>query len=363
MTRIIQENKLQFFISLILVIGAFAFVVLKKDNSQAQEVKGTEKAPVTVTVQPATDSHVVDGKLKYPGLVAGDQEVKITAATSGVATAVNFDLGDTVAAGRQLVRIDDQGTTLEAGKEGFKSSQVQQAELTLEQAKESLKLAKKNYKDDKNNSTKSAREIAEIQVKNAELGLESAVNAHEITAPISGVITNRQVSIGDSVNSGQVLATISKTNLSKIQFYVNQEELNNFSPKTVVTIDDGKQQVKATVINVAPQADATTRRFLVEAAPVNKEKLLIGTVVNVWADISRAASDNSFILPLEAITVGQNENYIFLARDGKAKKVTVELDNISGETAEVKGDIPRDAEIIVEGNKLIKDGDTIVVKN
>jgi len=363
MTKLIQENKLQFFISLILAIGAIGLAYLQNNKIEAQETSRQSQAPMAVAVQSVEESRNLDSRLRYPGVVIGDQEVKIAAATSGIAVGVNFDLGDAVLAGKQLVRIDDQGSSLSSGEKGFKSSQVQQAELSLEQAEESLKLAKKNYKKDKTSGNKSAREIAEIQVENAELALEAAINSRQITAPISGVVTSRQVSAGDAVTLGQVLATISKTNLSKVQFFVDQNELPNFSLKSTVTINDGQKDIAALIVNISPQADSITKRFLIEAMPTGKEKLLIGTVVSVSANVRQSAMrPDALILPLSAVTIGQNESYIFLIENEAAKKSAVDILSVSGETVQVRTDIPEESQIIVEGNKLLKDGDKVEIK-
>ena len=89
-----------------------------------------------------------------------------------------------------------------------------------------------------------------------------------------------------------------------------------------------------------------------------------GDVVNFadWADHSFSSGNNSLILPLSTLTIGQNETYLFTAEEGKAKKVSVEILKISGETAEVSAELPPDALGIVEGNKLVQEGEGIEIK-
>lgn len=380
MAKLIWQNKLKFFISVLLVILAMGAAFQLRGPSQAG---GGQDAANAVAVKTETVSGLksASGALTYPATVAGDQEVKVVAQIAGVANSVNFDLGDRVAAGKLLVRVDDQGTAIGAGESGFRSGQIQQLEIALEIAEESLELARDNYDDSKTDATKAAKDIAKLQVENARIALDNAVNARLITSPISGVVTSRGVSAGDTVSAGELLATISKTNKVKIQFFADSREVENISAGTAITVRDDEREISAKITNIAPQADAVTKRFLVEAMPARvaaqsiaggpeaSEGLLSGTIVAVSIPTQNVAAGGALILPLSAITITQNENYIFVVENGppggeasKAKKVPVEVRKISGETAEVVVDLLDSDEIIVEGNKLVQDGDAVEIK-
>lgn len=361
MAKLIWQNKIKIFVSALLVVAAIGAIFTFRDRSQAQEDR-EEKKVVTVKTELVSDLKSASGVLNYPATVAGEQEVKVVAQIAGVASSVNFDLGDPVAAGKLLVRVDDQGTAIGAGESGFKSGQIQQLEKALEIAKESLSLAKNNFKKDKSKANKTAKDIAELEVESAQIALDNAVNAHLITSPISGVITNREISAGDTVSAGQLLATISKTNKVKIQFFVDKEEVGNISLNSEIVVRDGEKGIPAKIANISPQADAVTKRFLVEASPSTSEALISGTVVGVSIPTQNIAGESgALILPLSAITVAQNENYIFTVEGDKARKIAVEVKKISGETAEVKADLSDSDQIIIEGNKLVQDGGTVKV--
>jgi len=360
MTKIFSNNKKKISASVILAVIIFTIAYHTKDNSRAQEAPEAKKI-VAVSVQKAGDSKSATSLIRYPATVSGDQEVKIIATTGGIATAVSFDLGDQVGAGKMLVKIDDQNTS--TGESGFRSGTIQQLEKAVEIADESYDLAKDNYKKDKNDATKSAKDIAKLQLENARIALESAVSGRLVKAPISGIIINRNVTTGDSVTLGQLLATISRTNKVRIQFFVDKAELANVKLGDDISVDNGENEVSAKIINISPQADATTKRFLVEAIPASSDSFIFGTVVNVGINIRKTTNGNgNLILPLSAVNITQNESYIFILENNAAKKVPVEILNVSGETAEVKADLSPDAMIIIEGNKLVSDGEKVEVK-
>lgn len=362
MTKIFMANKKKLALSAFLVAAIVFVVYSTKDDSSAQESSETKKT-VAVKVQSAADSKSIANRIKYPATVVGDQEIRITAQASGTAQAVNFDLGDQVNSGRMLAKIDDQGAYLSSGKSGFESAQVQQLESALRQAKESLELTEKVYDDDDSATNRTARDIAKRQYESAKVALDSALNSRIVISPIAGTVTSRNISTGDSITAGQTIATISKTDKLKIQFFVNREELPNMKMGGDVAIFDGNKKIIAKISNISPQADPTTKRFLVEAVPSDQKGLVSGMIVNAEVEIIESVADNgNFILPISSINMTQNENSIFALEGETVKKVLVEVVKISGETAEVKMNLSSDALIIIEGNKLVKDGEKVEVK-
>ncbi len=351
-------------IPLVLVLALIAFWGYKKTNSQAVPAAQEEKTALPVGVQTIGDSITLKKTLLFPATVMGKDEATITARTDGTVTNVNFDLGKNVSQGQTLVKIDSIGNNSEPGKNNFQSAQIQELEQAMRIAKESLVLAQNNYKKSDSFANRSARDIAKRQYEDAQIALSGALDARLIVAPISGVIVSKNVSLGDSVSTGAVLATISQNSQLKIQFFVDQQQFSHFSLGLPVSlIDNNNETSLAKITNISPQADSTTKKFLIEAAPAEKNKLLSGTVINVSLDVTENPQKaGDILLPLSAITVGQNESYLFVVDNGKAKKINVQIDNISGEIAEVNLGLPENTQIIISGNKSLKDGDVVEVK-
>ena len=348
----------------VLVLILIAFWGYKKTNSQTTPPTVIEKTALPVGTQTIAESSTLKKTLLFPGTVMGKDEAKITAKSGGTITRVNFDLGKNVAQGQALAKIDDTGNNSDAGKNNFQSSQIQELEQSVRIAKESLVLAESDYKKIDSFANRSARDIAKRQYENAQIALSGALDSHLITAPISGTVISKNISLGDSVSVGQQIATISKTAQLKVQFFVDQEQFSHFSLGLAVNlIDNNGETSLAKITNISPQADAATKKFLIEAQPSEKNKLLSGTIINVTFDITEFPQKNdAILLPLSSITVGQNESYLFIVENGKAKKINVVIDNISGEIAEVKLELPKETQVIVSGNKSLKDSDVVEVK-
>ncbi len=362
-------HKKSIIIALIIIIsGASVFFWGYQNHAKSQQATANSdkktKEAITVTAQTVRESLTMPFEIQYPAVIVGDQEITLTAKTSGTITALNFDLGTWVGVGKQLITIDDSGNFSKPGDNQFKSTNIKQLEIALEKAEQSYKLAKRNYSDDDSYANKKTKEISELDLEKAKIDLKGALDDNSVVAPISGYITQRYVSLGDSISAGQTIAKISQTGFMKIQFYVNQEELSSLKTGMQINILEDGKNIPATITNVSPQADITTRRFLIEAKPNNKTDLKIGSVTGVSFMRNRTVEEKNWvILPLSAITVSQSENFIFINENGIAKKTPIEIKKISGETAQIEINLPGETQIVINGNKLIQDGDKLIINN
>jgi len=356
-----MKKKIIFLLIVLAIAGIFV-VAFKFFKKTPVLIENKPKEPLSVTVQSAKDSVSLTQNIQYPAVTAGDQEITLAAQASGTVTQLNFDLGSKVGQNMRLATIDSVGNFSGVGDENLRNSTIQALELTVESAEKSYKAAKDVYEKDKTYANKKAKEIAKINLEVAEVNLKGALDTRFVVSPISGTVIQRFVSQGDSVAIGQTLAKISKTGLTKVQFFIDKEDLPNFKLGMKIAINEDGQEIAGSVSRISPQADPTTRRFLIEAKPTGKTALIIGSVITVsFQTIKTPSIQGNIILPLSVITVGQNEKYIFVLENGKAKKVQVEIVNVLGEAAEIKTNISPETQIIMNGSKLIQDGDTISV--
>jgi RND family efflux transporter MFP subunit len=372
-------------IAVAVVLILIFFLAYRFSQKAPVQTQSQPRPPLNITVQAAASSHDFKETLTYPATVVSDQEITVTAKAAGNVSEMPFSLGDRVLPGSLLARIDDTGNTLGQGYGDFQSSQVQQTQFSKEQATEQLSLDKQNYKDLKKaydqqqNDSTLAKTVSKAQVDAAQkqididnlklsslrVSLKSTLDDHIITSPIAGFITGESVSVGDSVSVGQTIATISQTQNVKLQFFVDPDHLVEFPQGQAVTvIDDNGQNVTAIVKNISPVADPATKRFLIEAYPQTQNPagplLAPGTLATVTLETTRHPSvSGDFLLPLSAITVGQNNSYVFIDDNGKAKKIDATVVSVQGEAAEIKAGIPSDAKIILNGSKLVQDGDPV----
>jgi RND family efflux transporter MFP subunit len=354
-------------VALVIFLGlGIYFIKDTKTRAQNQgDISVAEQKSVPVVVRSAGELKQSVYVEDYPAVVEGMQEALIRANAAGVITALNFDFSDNVYQGMFLARIDDTGSYLDEGEEDFKSAQVQQQELALEQAQQAYKNARDAYEKQKTDINRRAKKIADLQRESAQLALDAALNNRVVTAPISGVVTSKEVAVGDSVSAGQLIARISKTDKKKVVFYASNQEYSSLKKGGIIKGKASQEhEFELKIDNISPKADETTHRFKIEAMPLQALDIPIGTVLTVELPLSsQATAVQSYLLPLSAVTVGQNENYVFINQQGRAKKVSVSLGKVTGEKVYITGEISEDALVVVDGNKLLEDGDILEIKD
>lgn len=349
-------------ILVVLVLSVVFFVTFRASKKEPIATETKPVVPVSVTVASVKESRSLVQHISFPAETVGDQEVTLTARASGTVTWLNAGLGSGVTQGVSVATIDSVGAISQPGVEDLRSGDAKALDYAKRDAEAALRLAKAKYNADDTTVNKRAKDIAEIQLKAATAALKAGLDTRLVVAPISGVVTRRLVSVGDSVSQGQPIAMISPTGRVRVDFFVSQEERVNFSIGTKVAIEAGGESLAGVVSRMAPEADPATRRFLVEVTPLGKRALFVGTIAAVSLDVTRTVgTDGNILLPLSAITVGQNGSRFFIAENGFAKEIAITIAAVRGDLAEVRADIPDDADVILIGSKLVADGSPIVI--
>lgn len=347
-------------IFLILLSGSIFLSKKSTSEPQASPSENTETPPIHVTLKKAGDLKTTVTTNHLPGVIVSENETKIFAAASGTVATAPFEVGDAVALGTVLLRIDTPFISA-TSKDGLPSDTIRQAEIAVS-------LAKKSYKDAnrlaEKESTKSvantlARDLAKLRLESAEIALENARNNALVRATLSGVISKKNVAIGSAVSPGTELFTLASGSAPSIRFHVSNTIRQGLSRGESIAVHSGEISSEARITSIGAVADPSTGKFPVEAKLANSN-LRAGTVATVnLTSKDTLAETHTFSLPLSAITTGQDGSFFFIQESGKAKKVNATSITVSGETGIVSADISNDAEVIVGSGKALEEGVSI----
>ncbi len=351
------------FAILLFAISGIWFFATKK-NAPESTVKNTasEKQALKVTIKKASDLKRATFEERFPALIVPANETVIVAETSGTVSSANFEVGSAVAQGAIIVRITNPtGTTLT--KNGIQSEAIRQAEIAASSARKSYKEAKRLAEKNTNKESYLARDLARLRLESAEIELANALDASIVRAPLSGIVSEKNVDIGSSVSPGATMATIASSGAQKIRFQISGNTRRSLAIGDSARIFLGKdREEKAHIASIALVADSATGKFPVEAR-FEKEALSSETIATVVLQTKRFASEASeFFLPLSALTTGQDGSFFFIVENEIAKKITIPSLSVSGETALVRADIPEDAHIIIESAGTLEDGIKIRIR-
>lgn len=177
-----------------------------------------------------------------------------------------------------------------------------------------------------------------------------------VKAPISGQITKKYIELGTEVNPGQKIAELSQTDLLIIEVDLAVDDIKEIRVGEEVNIND---ELRGAINQIYPTADAVSKKVKVEVLFDNsEEKLIAESFVDVSISLNNRGSDTVFV-PLKSVNITPTERFVFVAENGQAKKVPVEIGEIEGDKIEIITGINNGDKLITEGSKNLEEGSDI----
>lgn len=361
----------------IALIVAFALVHRNRAAAQARLAEATigqsrQSLPVDVLrIGRASAAKL----LTLPGNTQAFYETTLFARTSGYLHNWVVDIGDRVKAGAPLAYIDTP--ELDDQLRGAKSklnelaAEAEVADASLKFAQVSADRWSKGAPDGVVSAQESDQKQSELveataKLKTAraavELGntevqrLETLEKFKTVVAPFDGVITRRQIDIGDLVTAGSTsnttpLFSIAQSNQIRVFVEVPQVAVGDIRvgmPASVIVGDLGSETFPGTVDRTANSLDSRSRTLKVEVLVNNPRlELLPGMYVQVVFETSR--KDPPLKVPPSALTFGAG---------GSAQVAVVSSD---GHVSFHPITIARDLGTEIEVGSGLKDGDAVAL--
>ncbi len=334
-------------------------------NQQKSEQK---KDGIPVTVSQVNIRDVVH-RLHRVGSLEAKESVVLKAEINERVTGIFFEEGDTVESGRILVKLND--AKVRAQTDELKS-RLQQWVLQLANSKKTLArkkpLVKKNLvsgQEFDDLQTKIEVEKATIKEIKAQLAYTSELFKNtEIRAPFDGATSERKISVGDFLKPGNPIVRMMQLDPLEISFRVDEKYKTRIflsQPVETTVTAQPKRKFDGKIYFISPDIDVATRTFLIKARITNKEGLLNpGMFAHVTITIE--THKNALVIPWECVVQLEDETYVYVLNNNKAKKIPVQLLLIEDGMAEVLGDLEPHMKIVVEGKYSLKDGVNVSIK-
>lgn len=361
--------------NLIVVLLLFVFAAACGDGGA--DHKGIKRPVVTGVKTQRIKKTDVDEYYRASGTVKAGTVSDLASRVMGTVTSIEVKQGQRVARGELLLTIDDTDAAQRAAqaKESYR-----EASKALEASAQNRRLANLTYEryrnlyDDKAISRhemdeiETNKKIADIEYEKALAGLGRAKASFEearanleftrIKAPVNGVVTGKNVEVGDMAVPGEALLRVEDDSSYELEVNVDEKLHGNLRVGMPVyaEIDSLNRRVKGEVSEIVPAIDPATRSFLVKIS-LDGESLGTGLFARALIPVGKK---ETILVPADAIvekgqlvgmyTVGSGGivNYR-LIRKGAEYSGGVEV--LSGLT---EGDT-----VIVEGSDNAIDGGVI----
>lgn len=354
-------------------------ITSSKTAVEAQEVKLVEKN--------SGDTYKATLEACEQGIVNSKLSAKVIS--------ISFENGQYVNAGDALITLDDQDirNNIKVSESQLKvtEQQLSSAEVSLKKLKLNLDDVQRNYDRQKAlyekeaisqvdfiaaekslNSAQADYEAGNVSIQTAKANIEAqkvslanlqdSLNNTVIKAPISGVITGKNVSIGQMVSPGTALATINNISAVYAKIQVPEDKINSIEigQAATVTIDGIDTTYNGIVQNIDLSVDTSARVFNCKIKIDNSDKTLYP---GVFAKVDLISSDKTQMItvPINAL-VGSEGNYsVFINDNGKAKKQEVTIGETDENNVEITSGIQNGEQVICSNTGSLQDGDEIDV--
>jgi membrane fusion protein, multidrug efflux system len=375
----------------VLAIGAggLAFFGITDRAKSRQEVATWTDAQMVPTVRIVRPEHgPAEQELVLPGNVAAFNTGSLFARASGYITAWHKDIGDHVKKDEILATISapDLDQQLEQAK-----GQLVQLQAAVLQAQANAELGHatdqrtsqlvvqgwQSKQQGDNDRLNAASQVAALSVARANVvaqqaavkRLDELTAFEEIKAPFDGVVTARNVDIGDLVNAGgntgRALFQIADVHRMRIYVNVPQAFLGELAPgiKATLHLPGQKETFEAQLVSTSNALVESSRTSLVELQADNLDnKLWPGAFAEVHFHIP--ADPNSLTVSLTALIFGAKGMQV-AALDGDDKVVLkpVAVGRNFGTKVQIESGLALSDRLVDSPLESIQTGDKVNVAN
>jgi multidrug efflux pump subunit AcrA (membrane-fusion protein) len=236
---------------------------------------------------------------------------------------------------------------------------VDDAKVLLVQAQSQFDTASQHLASLQNAGQPAQLKSSEAQVNAAKAHYESsaAQSAYgTVTSPISGVVADRGVNVGDVAGNGSALFSIVDISrvVARANVPVNEAAKLRPGQSAVIKGPDGEVEGKVTVVSPSVDTNTTTVQVWVEAA--NKgEELKLGSTVTV--SIQAGAVPHALIVPVNALLASDDggDKVMVAKADGTAQQRKVETGVRNGDDVQIVSGVQEGEKVIVRGGLGLDD--------
>jgi RND family efflux transporter MFP subunit len=278
----------------LIAIGALLFF------SAAPALADAPTPVQAVALKPA----VWRAEISLPASVAAGQAAALAAERAGRVVAVLYESGQAVAAGAVLVRLDDGPEAAELALDGAKLTEADDA---LAREKKLLTIA---------GASRAALEqaAADAAEARAQVTYDQAVLAQlRVVAPFAGRLGIRNISAGDYVAQGQVVARITQAAPLRVLFSVPQTEAGGIALGDSFTFSAPALagSLEGRITALSPEVDTQTNARDAEGAITNQAGALLpgmfGTVT-----LATGIAQPAFTVPPAALNDSALGPFLFV---------------------------------------------------
>ncbi len=353
-----------------LTLLAFLLAFSLSGTAMAKDKQKRRERVVPVEVFKAITEDIVYTE-ETTGTLHADVDVDVRSEIDGIVQEIFFEEGDRVEKGDLLVTMDDSEYRY---KELENEGNVLKAEADLSLAQKTFDRMENLYKEGVISGQDYDVAEADVELKEASLKTAQAIlafaedelNDTRIHAPITGIVSEKFIDIGEYVTEGTTdLLNIIDIDPIKLEFTVPAKYFSyvKVGQEVIVSVEAyPDEEFTGSVYYINPKIATDTRRFKCYARIQNPDgKLSPGFFVITKLPV--ATHLNAVVIPEEALLSEEGVNYCFIVEDGLAvRTVIVPGMRLKDGMLEIVKGLKAGDRVVVRGQYVLSGGEKVDAK-
>lgn len=325
--------------------------------ASATPVMAQSQKPIPVFASPVIERTLTD-RVEALGTLRANESVEITARVTETITKLHFEDGERVKEGAVLA---DMTSTEERALLEEAKATVVEADAQFERAKP---LAKRGVSSDAVLSERRRdADTARARLK----AVESRLADRQVTAPFSGVVGLRRISVGALVEPGTLITTIDDDSVMKLDFTLPATFLSSIKIglPVVATADAyGDRTFEGEITGIDSRVDPITRSVTVRAILPNPEGTLKAGVLMTLEILKNQRK--ALVIPEEAVVALGRTNFVYVVDDKADKPAAdrreLQLGAREAGIVEVVTGLRVGELVVTDGNLKLRPGASVAIK-
>ncbi len=315
-------------------------------TSDSAEAATATPLPVEVSLPSTAD---IFATYRSTTTIRSDAEAPVLARVSGEVVEILVEEGDNVEEGQLLARLDGERLRLQmieakanldkTAKEYERYVELHERGLVSASAFEGLK-----FDMDALNATYELKRLN--------------YNYTKIRAPISGVVSSRNIKLGQHVMAGAAAFKITDTTRLVAYLSIPQTELSKISAGDTARLRvDAMPEVEfsAVIARISPTIDPRNGTFRATASIENQGGELAPGMFGRF-DIAYEKHADALLIPAAPVLQEDSETVVYVVNDGSASRRAIKVGIQSDGFVEVLGGLDANEQIVVTGQNGLRDG-------
>lgn len=309
----------------------------------------SESRPVNVKVMTVTASPMLSST-NYSGTIEESSGTSLSFSAAGTVKSLNIQIGQYVSKGTVIATLDDANA----------HSAYEMAQSSLNQAEDAYQRMKLLHD---NNSLPEIEWIkVQTQLQQAKSAFDIAaknLNDCKLLAPASGVISQKNIEIGQNVIPGMSVAKLSSIATVKVNVSVPENEIATIGNNQEIAITVpalGNRAFTGRVTEKGVEANPMSRTYMVKATVQNPQSVLMpGMICDVA--FHEAEMTSAVIIPANCVQISGGESqFVWVNDNGKASKRNITVGEQTANGVVVTSGLSNGDNLIVEGQQKVSEG-------